>query len=295
MVAHGRTVEEVAEHLGADSLAYLSLAGVYEAIRGDRERPLRRLLLRRLPAQGHRRGAGQVRARGHAADGAVAGSRLTAPRDGRRDADRARGGRSQMAFYRALGSAAPGSHVASQVRRACRRPSSRPPRTRSLPNAVALHRPARACSTRYEELADALRARRRPRLDRLGRVRATTSSSPGSSARGHVARRQPGDHGAPRSTSSTSRRRRRARPRPGPRLARRSARSTTRAYGLPPAIARRAARRHARPGAARCSSRGWTAARSRAWRSLDGPDGDCAARASSRRCRRRGAAACAAS
>jgi amidophosphoribosyltransferase len=38
MVAHGRTVAEVAEHLGADSLAYLSLAGVYEAIRGDRER-----------------------------------------------------------------------------------------------------------------------------------------------------------------------------------------------------------------------------------------------------------------
>jgi amidophosphoribosyltransferase len=36
MVAHGRTVAEVAEHLGADSLAYLSLAGVYEAIRGDR-------------------------------------------------------------------------------------------------------------------------------------------------------------------------------------------------------------------------------------------------------------------
>ncbi len=37
MVAHGRTVAEVAEHLGADSLAYLSLAGVYEAIRGDRD------------------------------------------------------------------------------------------------------------------------------------------------------------------------------------------------------------------------------------------------------------------
>ncbi|HEY5142366.1 MAG TPA: amidophosphoribosyltransferase [Solirubrobacteraceae bacterium] len=36
MVAHGRTVEEIAEHLGADSLAYLSLAGVYEAVRGER-------------------------------------------------------------------------------------------------------------------------------------------------------------------------------------------------------------------------------------------------------------------
>ncbi len=38
MVAHERTVEEVAEHLGADSLAYISLAGVYEAIEGDRGR-----------------------------------------------------------------------------------------------------------------------------------------------------------------------------------------------------------------------------------------------------------------
>ncbi len=38
MVAHERTVEEVAEHLGADSLAYISLEGVYEAINGDRGR-----------------------------------------------------------------------------------------------------------------------------------------------------------------------------------------------------------------------------------------------------------------
>jgi amidophosphoribosyltransferase len=36
MVAHGRTDEEVAAELGADSLAYLSLDGVYEAIRGSR-------------------------------------------------------------------------------------------------------------------------------------------------------------------------------------------------------------------------------------------------------------------
>ena len=36
MVAHGRSVEEVAHELGCDSLAYLSLEGVYEAIRGDR-------------------------------------------------------------------------------------------------------------------------------------------------------------------------------------------------------------------------------------------------------------------
>jgi amidophosphoribosyltransferase len=37
MVAHGRTVDEIATELGADSLAYLSLGGVYEAIRGSRE------------------------------------------------------------------------------------------------------------------------------------------------------------------------------------------------------------------------------------------------------------------
>jgi amidophosphoribosyltransferase len=36
MVAHGRTIEEVAAELGADSLHYLSLEGVYEAIGGSR-------------------------------------------------------------------------------------------------------------------------------------------------------------------------------------------------------------------------------------------------------------------
>ncbi|WP_026910830.1 amidophosphoribosyltransferase [Patulibacter minatonensis] len=36
MVAHERTVEEIREHIGCDSVAYLSLEGVYEAVRGDR-------------------------------------------------------------------------------------------------------------------------------------------------------------------------------------------------------------------------------------------------------------------
>jgi amidophosphoribosyltransferase len=36
MIAHGRTVAEIAEELGADSLHYLSLAGVYEAVGGTR-------------------------------------------------------------------------------------------------------------------------------------------------------------------------------------------------------------------------------------------------------------------
>jgi amidophosphoribosyltransferase len=37
MIAHGRTEAQVAAELGCDSLAYLSLRGVYEAIEGTRE------------------------------------------------------------------------------------------------------------------------------------------------------------------------------------------------------------------------------------------------------------------
>ena len=36
MIAHNRTVDEIAAELGVDSLAYLSLDGVYEAVGGDR-------------------------------------------------------------------------------------------------------------------------------------------------------------------------------------------------------------------------------------------------------------------
>src|SRR5579862_2726514 len=36
MIAHDRTVDEIATELGCDSLAYLSLEGVYEAMRGSR-------------------------------------------------------------------------------------------------------------------------------------------------------------------------------------------------------------------------------------------------------------------
>jgi amidophosphoribosyltransferase len=38
MIAHGRTTAEVAAELGCDSLHYLSLDGVYEAVRGSREK-----------------------------------------------------------------------------------------------------------------------------------------------------------------------------------------------------------------------------------------------------------------
>ena len=38
MIAHERTVEEIAAELGADSLAYLSMEGVYEAVGTPRER-----------------------------------------------------------------------------------------------------------------------------------------------------------------------------------------------------------------------------------------------------------------
>jgi amidophosphoribosyltransferase len=71
MVAHGRTVDEIAEELGADSLAYLSLEGVYEAIEAPRDShcdacfsgdfPLEKTLsakgkfgLERVPAAAHR-------------------------------------------------------------------------------------------------------------------------------------------------------------------------------------------------------------------------------------------------
>jgi amidophosphoribosyltransferase len=35
MIAHGRTIDEVARELDADSLAYLSMEGVYEAVGSD--------------------------------------------------------------------------------------------------------------------------------------------------------------------------------------------------------------------------------------------------------------------
>ena len=62
MIAHNRTEAEVAAELGADSLAYLSLEGVYEAIGGSRETHCDACFSRRLPARRYVR-QGRVRAR----------------------------------------------------------------------------------------------------------------------------------------------------------------------------------------------------------------------------------------
>ena len=67
MIAHGRSTEEIAAELGCDSLHYLSLDGVYEAIARAAHDPLRRLLHRRVPARRQRRSRRQVLARGGAA------------------------------------------------------------------------------------------------------------------------------------------------------------------------------------------------------------------------------------
>ena len=64
MIAHKRTIEEIADELDADSLAYLSMEGVYEAIGGGARGPLRRLLHRPLPARRPRGRERQIRPRG---------------------------------------------------------------------------------------------------------------------------------------------------------------------------------------------------------------------------------------
>ena len=79
MIAHGRTTAEVAAELGCDSLHYLSLEGVYEAVGAGPAgaNPLRRLLQRRVPARRHRRGERQVRAGGARRVGAAARAGLS--------------------------------------------------------------------------------------------------------------------------------------------------------------------------------------------------------------------------
>jgi amidophosphoribosyltransferase len=59
MIAHGRTVPEVAEELGCDSLAYLSLAGIYEAVNGTRERHCDACFTGQYPLQGSEHAQGK--------------------------------------------------------------------------------------------------------------------------------------------------------------------------------------------------------------------------------------------
>ena len=59
MVAHGRTEEEIATELGCDSLALPVARGRLRGDPLDARDPLRRLLLRRLPARAHRSANGK--------------------------------------------------------------------------------------------------------------------------------------------------------------------------------------------------------------------------------------------
>ena len=69
MVAHGRTVEEIAHELGCDSLAYLSLDGVYEAIGIGRDTHCDACFTGDYPLERTGVGQRQVRARGAGRDG----------------------------------------------------------------------------------------------------------------------------------------------------------------------------------------------------------------------------------
>ena len=59
MVAHERTEEEIAAHIGADSLAYLSLEGVYEAIGGEPARHCDACFSGKYPLPGPGQGTGK--------------------------------------------------------------------------------------------------------------------------------------------------------------------------------------------------------------------------------------------
>ena len=65
MIAHKRTIEEIADELDADSLAYLSMEGVYEAIGTPPEDHCDACFTRPLPARRPRGRERQIRARGH--------------------------------------------------------------------------------------------------------------------------------------------------------------------------------------------------------------------------------------
>jgi amidophosphoribosyltransferase len=59
MIAHGRSVDDIAELLGADSLHYLSLQGVYEAVRGERATHCDACFSGRYPLEGSEEASGK--------------------------------------------------------------------------------------------------------------------------------------------------------------------------------------------------------------------------------------------
>jgi amidophosphoribosyltransferase len=59
MIAHDRSTEEVAAELGCDTLHYLSLDGVYEAIAGERSRHCDACFSGHYPLAGSDRAAGK--------------------------------------------------------------------------------------------------------------------------------------------------------------------------------------------------------------------------------------------
>jgi hypothetical protein len=65
MIAHERTIEEIADELGADSLAYLSMEGVYEAVGTPPEDHCDACFTGRYPLGDPEDANGKVRSRGH--------------------------------------------------------------------------------------------------------------------------------------------------------------------------------------------------------------------------------------
>ena len=173
MIAHERTVDEIAAELGADSLAYLSLDGVYEAVRGEREQPLRRLLLGRLPARRHRRRRGQVRLRAVAAPRAGLARARPAGVEGRRHGRRRAARPARRRPARALRGRDAGDGGRPRPRAGRRRGAGRD--RPGGPRQVALQRGGlrrrAGAAGRPRRAGRGLRRGRRPGLDGLGPAR----------------------------------------------------------------------------------------------------------------------------
>ena len=75
MIAHGRTVDEIADELGVDSLHYLSLEGVYEAVGVSREAHCDACFTGSYPLAGTEDALRQVRARALRSSGRTPRSR----------------------------------------------------------------------------------------------------------------------------------------------------------------------------------------------------------------------------